>query len=101
MTEFMYIPIKGREYLINWYYLSRNPNAIPILEKNMDKIDNFIFICKNPNALHLLFTYDFPEMKKTREQLNREIIEYVFHPLRLNRLVDVYNMNIDTYLEII
>ena len=38
---------------INWFYLSRNPNAIPILEKNLDKID-WICLSANPNAIPIL-----------------------------------------------
>ena len=36
-----------------WYSLSNNPNAIPILEKNMDKI-YWDWLSTNPNAIHLL-----------------------------------------------
>ena len=38
---------------INWSKLSKNPNAIPILEKHKDKIDE-LSICLNPNAMHLI-----------------------------------------------
>ncbi len=38
---------------IDWYYLSRNPNAISLLEKNLDKIDWYC-LSRNPNAIHLL-----------------------------------------------
>jgi len=31
-----------------WHYLSRNPNAIPLLEKNLDKT-NWEELSKNPN----------------------------------------------------
>ena len=33
--------------------ISRNPNAIHLLEQNMDKID-WKFLSENPNAIHLL-----------------------------------------------
>jgi hypothetical protein len=36
-----------------WYWLSRNPNAIPFLEKNPDKIC-WWRLSANPNAIHLL-----------------------------------------------
>ena len=38
---------------VDWRFLSLNPNAIHILEKNMDKI---VWDClsKNPNAIHIL-----------------------------------------------
>src|SRR5205085_101426 len=38
---------------INWDSLSRNPNAIHLLEKNLDKI-NWNCLSSNPNAIHLL-----------------------------------------------
>ena len=38
---------------INWEYLSGNPNAIHLLEKNIDKIDWYM-LSRNPNAIHLL-----------------------------------------------
>ena len=33
--------------------LSINPNAIPILEKNLDKV-NWFRLSGNPNAIHIL-----------------------------------------------
>jgi hypothetical protein len=38
---------------VNWDYLSRNPNAIDILEQNLDKV-NWYGLSENPNAIHLL-----------------------------------------------
>jgi hypothetical protein len=38
---------------VDWYALSRNPNAIYILEKNLDKV-NWTNLCLNPNAIHIL-----------------------------------------------
>jgi len=85
---------------INWDYLSSNPNAIYLLEQNKDKI-NWHWLSENPNAIHLLeqnknkinwtffsqnlaiFTYDYDKIKTDRKQINREIIEYVYHPKRL------------------
>ena len=39
--------------IINLWQLSRNPNAIYLLEQNMDKI-NWENLSRNPNAIHLL-----------------------------------------------
>ena len=41
------------EYLVNWRYLSSNPNAIHLLLDNKDKID-WCWLSKNPNAIHIL-----------------------------------------------
>ena len=38
---------------LDWEILSQNPNAINLLEQNMDKI-NWNEILINPNAIHLL-----------------------------------------------
>ena len=38
---------------INWDCLSFNPNAIHLLEQNLDKID-WYWLSGNPNAIHLL-----------------------------------------------
>jgi hypothetical protein len=37
---------------IDWKWLSRNPNAIHLLEKHLDKI-NWQMISRNPNAVSL------------------------------------------------
>ena len=33
---------------VKWYFLSSNPNAMPILEKNMDKV-HWKMLTENPN----------------------------------------------------
>ena len=38
---------------IDWYLLSRNPNAIELLTANQDKI-NWNWLSRNPNAIKLL-----------------------------------------------
>ncbi len=48
----------GKPYFIvnphvNWTWLSRNPNAIPILEQNIDKVD-WRILSMNPNAIPIL-----------------------------------------------
>ena len=52
-THFM----KLREWIpfdkLDWVNLSKNPNAIHILEKNFDKLD-WVNLSKNPNAIHIL-----------------------------------------------
>jgi len=41
------------KYPISWYYLSQNPNGIPLLEANVNKI-NWFPMSANPNGIHLL-----------------------------------------------
>ena len=38
---------------LHWAVLSQNPNAIHLLEKNLDKVDWYV-LSLNPNAIHLL-----------------------------------------------
>ena len=38
---------------VDWDWLSRNPNAIHILEKNLDKV-NWYWLSRNPNAIHII-----------------------------------------------
>ena len=83
---------------INWEELSRNPMAIPLLEKYPDKI-NWEYLSQNPNALHMLAPYDYNEKKRTFQPLAKELIEYVFHPVRLSRIAHVYGMELNEYLE--
>jgi hypothetical protein len=40
-------------YKINWWYLSRNPNAIELLKENLNKI-KWGQLSSNPNAIELL-----------------------------------------------
>ena len=104
---------------INWHYLSKNPNAIHILETNRNKIDWWYLSC-NPNAIHLLeqnmdkiswyylsqnpniFIYDYDKMKlnsKTSEVVE-ELIAKVFHPDRLLRICENYNIEFDDLVNI-
>ena len=52
-THFM----KLREWIpvdrLDWKELSRNPNAIHILEQNLDKVC-WSYLSLNPNAIHIL-----------------------------------------------
>ena len=46
-----WIPIEK----LKWQELSRNPNAIHLLEKNLDKLHNYWSgLSLNPNAIHIL-----------------------------------------------
>ncbi len=38
---------------LDWFYLCQNPNAIPILEKHVDEL-NWHNLCENPNAIPIL-----------------------------------------------
>ena len=83
-----------------WFHLSDKPDAIQLLEANQDEID-WDELSLNPNAIHLLevnqdeinwdelsenpsiFTYDYEQMTKNKLELNRELIEWFWHPTRV------------------
>jgi hypothetical protein len=85
---------------VNWAYLSRNPNAIHILEKNLDKVD-WWFLSKNPNALHLLFSLDYKKMLENMKDFCEELVKVVFNPMRAQRMAELYEMDMDEYLELL
>ena len=39
---------------IEWLHLSGNPNAIHLLESNLEKVYDWTLLSGNPNAIHLL-----------------------------------------------
>ena len=65
---------------INWEYLSMNPNAIDLLKENQDKIA-WDRLSLEPN----IFEIDYELMKRNKEQVNHEIIKFVFRPENLNK----------------
>jgi hypothetical protein len=67
--------------------LSKNPNAIPILENHIDKV-NWDSLSQNPNADLLLIKLDYQAMKLNKKDVNRELVEQVFHPERLTRICE-------------
>ncbi len=82
---------------VNWHWLSENPNAIHILENNVDKID-WDWLLLNPNAIHLLAPLNHMAMREKIELFKKELLEYVFNPLRLWRLCDRFSVNLATLL---
>jgi hypothetical protein len=55
---------------IEWFFLSENPAAIYLLEANQDKID-WEMLATNP----AIFTYPYAKMKATRAPLHMELIQ--------------------------
>jgi hypothetical protein len=107
---------------VNWFILSYNPNAIPILEKNIDKVD-WRNLSYNPNAVHLLeknldkvdwwnLSYninahlllsklDYEGMKLNTKCFARELTEHIFHPERLIRICERNDLELCDLLEIL
>ena len=63
---------------LNWSYLSLNPNAINLLEKNQDKI-NWNELSRNPS----IFEMDYEAMRKNNQDLYEELLKEVMKPSRV------------------
>ena len=116
-----YTPYKFLDWALDWDNkdilnssledLSRNPNAIHILEQNLDKI-NWDNLSTNKNAIHLLeqnldkisvyhlpdnpaiFVIDYQVLQQRIEPFKEELIQKCFHPDRLVHYLEVYNYDI-------
>ena len=84
----------------NWDYLSQNPNAIHLLEQNLDKV-NWEYLSQNPNAIHLLCKLNTEQMRLNCRSFAEELTTYVFHPVRLSRITQCYNIDLDEYFELL
>jgi ribosomal protein L24E len=63
----------------NWM-LSKNPNAIHLLEQNQHRI-SYLDFSQNPN----IFTYDYEEMKWFKNRLHEDLIQTMFHPTNIEK----------------
>ena len=79
---------------IEWTPLSWNPNAMHLLKENQDKID-WHYLSQNPNIMEIICDLDYDVMKKSMQPLAEELTAYVFHPLRMNRIAEQYNIPFD------
>src|SRR5436305_2060669 len=89
---------------IDWNFLSRNPNAIHLLEKNLDKI-NWSLLSSNPNAIHLLEKnldkIDWDKLSTNPNAIhllekNLDKIYYIWLQINPNavHLLEEYNLNV-------
>jgi hypothetical protein len=88
---------------VDWYALSSNPNAIPILEKNVKKV-NWYMLSVNENICEFLLRsgfirLDIERMRDNARIFSEELVTYVFHPLRLERMARQFGMDMEQYLE--
>ena len=93
------------ESKLNWFWLSLNPYAIPLLEKYPEKI-NWSWLSGNPNAIPLLekypekivwswlsrnpsiFTYDYDAMRERCLIFKEDLMKNRFHPRNLDKFRD-------------
>ena len=77
------------------YNIFENPNAIHILEQNLD---NFDWSYQVPNFIHILFPLNLKVMKEKIREFREELVAFVYHPIRLSRIATVYNMDLVEYI---
>ena len=85
---------------VSWSLLSKNPNAIPMLEKNLDKVC-WGSLSENPNAIHLLFSLDHKKMLENMKEFCEELVKAVFNPIRVQRMAELYELDMAEYLELL
>ena len=70
---------------LNWFNLSRNPNAIHLLEQNQDKIDWYM-LSRNPSIF--TFTYNYSEIKKRMKvTIAEDLMKNRFHPKHMDKWI--------------
>lgn len=80
--------VKANPDKICWNSLSKNENAIDILEENIDKI-NWWWLSKNPNATHLFIKYKYDLIKnRLYTTFGKELIEKLYHPSNAHKWID-------------
>lgn len=80
------------EYTINNIF-STQPHLIDLIEKYYDKIypsnDGLHY---NPAAIHLISCFDYEKMKINMQKFNNELCQTVFHPKRVERIMEKYKI---------
>jgi hypothetical protein len=69
---------------IVWSSLSRNPNAIHLLEKNPNEID-WWQLSQNPS----IFELDYNAIKERCSVYKWELLEVAFHPSRIEKYIEM------------
>ena len=73
--------LKKNQHNIKWNNLSLNPNAIELLKENKDKI-NWMYLSGNPN----IFTYDYKKIKENMKNsgIVEELMIFIFNSKKMN-----------------
>ena len=85
---------------VDWCWLSGNPNAIHILEKNLDKI-NWEMLSMNPNAIHLLAKLDYVKMRLDNQDFVQDLVAYVCHPNWIQKCATRMGLEFDEYQDLL
>jgi hypothetical protein len=71
---------------INWSFLSINPNAIHLLEKNKEKI-HWSFLSYNPSIFKKIINYKY--LYQRMNVIREELLMKCMHPGRLERWINM------------
>ena len=66
---------------------------------NLNENIDWSYLSKNINAIHLLAPLNHLKMKEQNKEFFEELVSYVFHPLRISRFSEFYNISEIEYLE--
>jgi len=80
---------------INWGLLTLNPNAEKLLNENKDKI-NWYWISDNP----CIFEINYKKLEERINIFKEELIKKIYHPNKLWYYIEKYNYDIgdDEYI---
>ena len=81
---------------LNWVFLSKNPNAIHLLENNLDKI-NWTFLSENPileNNLEKICWYELSKNPNAIEILKNNIDKIIWSAISENPNIFILDYNI-------
>ena len=85
---------------VGWMLLSANPEAIPILEKNVDKVC-WSSVCRNSNALPLITKLDYKLMRINNQSFCQELVAFVCHPNWLQKCATRLGLDFEEYQELL
>ena len=85
---------------VDWMILSSNPEAIPILEKNLDKV-RWFSVCRNPNAIPLIVKLDYELMRINNQPFFQELVAFVCHPNWLQKCATRLGLDFEDYQELL
>ena len=71
---------------INWGELSRNPNAMHLLEKNQERI-NWNLLSRNQSIFKKIINY--PYFTERMNKIKEELIRKCMHPSRLEKWIEM------------
>ena len=85
---------------VSWANLSSNPNAIHLLEQNLDKVNWFYLSC-NQNAIHLLSKLDYVQIRLNNQEFVQDLVSFVCNPNWIQKCATRLNMEFEEYQDLL